>query len=114
MSGYVEKTALLTPPVLEEDDVTIAKGKVRVRALTRFEAGQVQKRTDTDAKDRITLTYGMVTPNLTEAEAGEWMRTDKAGDLVKVTTRIAELSGLLEASGTDAYKSDGDGSKPGV
>lgn len=114
MSDYVEKAALLTPPALEEDDVTIAKGKVRVRALTRFEAGQIQKRDDTDAKDRLTLTYGMVKPKLSEAEAGEWMKADKAGDLVRACNRIAELSGLLESSGTDAYKSDGDGSEPGV
>lgn len=112
--SYLDKAALLTPAALEHDDVDIAKGTVRVRGLTRFEAGQVQKRDETDAKDRLTLTYGLVNPALTEAEAGEWMKADKAGDLVRVCNRIAELSGLLESSGTDAYKSDGHEPEPGV
>lgn len=93
----VDKAALFVPH-LEEDDVEIATGTVRVRALTRFEAGLVQQRAETDAKDRLTLTYGMVAPVLTEAEAGDWMKAGKAGDLVMVVTRIAELSGLLESS----------------
>lgn len=114
MSGYIEKAVLLTPGALEEDDVTITRGKVRVRALTRFEAGQVQQRTETDAKDRLTLTYGMVNPALAEAEAGEWMKADKAGDLVKVTTRIAELSGLLESSPQATFPDVRDESGSGV
>lgn len=112
--SQLDKAALLATQELEEDDVKISGGTVRVRALTRFEAGQVQKNPDTDGKDKVTLAYGLVEPKLTEAEAAAWMRTGKAGDCVKVATRIAELSGLIESSGQDAYKSDGRGSEPGV
>lgn len=112
--SYVDKAALLAPPALDEDDVPVKGGEVRVRGLTRFEAGQVQKRTDTDGRDRLTMHYGLVNPKLTESEVGDWMQSGLAGDCVDVARRIAELSGLIETSGTDAYKSDGDDSGPGV
>lgn len=112
--SYVDKAALLAPAALDEDDVPIKGGEVRVRGLTRFEAGKVQERTDTDARDRLTMHYGLVNPTLTEAEVGDWMNSARASDCVDVARRIAELSGLIETSGTDAYKSDGDGSVPGV
>lgn len=109
----VDKAALFVSN-LEEDDVEIAAGTVRVRALTRFEAGQVQQRTETDAKDRLTMTYGMVAPPLTESEAGDWMKTGRAGDIVKVCTRIAELSGLLESSPKATFPDAGGEPEPGV
>lgn len=105
--SYVDKAALLAPADLDEADVEITGGTVRVRGLTRHEAGLVQKNPDVDGKDRVTIAFGLVIPQLTESEVAAWMKTSKASDCVKIATRIAELSGLIESSAQDAYKSDG-------
>lgn len=95
--AYIDKAALFVPN-LEEDDVNIDGGSVRVRALSRFHAGQVQERTETDARDRLSIVHGVINPVLSESEAGEWMKAAKAGDIIAVVTRIAQLSGLMEYS----------------
>jgi hypothetical protein len=105
----VDKAALFAP-VLEEDDVEIpGVGSVRVRALTRLEAGQVGQRTETDARERLIISLGMVDPELTEAEAGQWMKVATAGVIGAVSVRIGQLSGLLEDSPRAAFPSDGEG-----
>lgn len=96
---------LLFAPRLPEADVEVpGVGTVRVRGLNRPEAMAVQAVSGTEARERKILALGMVDPALTEAEAGRWQKAAPAGELEPVTTRIAELSGMLEGSAKEAVK----------
>lgn len=106
---------LLLKARLPEADVDIpGVGTVRVRALNRAEAMRVQEATGTGAAERLILHLGMVDPPLTEAEARQWQEASVAGEIEPVTTRIAELSGILPGADKEAYKSFRDESGSGV
>lgn len=99
MSDYLTADDL-TPGSLLEDDVIIAKGKVRVRGMSRLEVMAMDNLkakgilADTAAGERYMLARTMVAPKMTEAQIETWQHEPAGGDLEKVTTRIAELSGL--------------------
>jgi hypothetical protein len=108
---------------LPEDDVEVpGVGTVRVRGLSRAEVMLMRKATDTEAMDgsralileRKMLALGMVDPQLTEAEAGQWQHASAAGELDLVSDRIAELSGMAEGAPKSGLPGDGDGPGPGV
>lgn len=106
----LDRAALLRPR-LEEDDVPVGKlGTVRVRALSRKEAADLNDLTDTLAREAFIVATGMVDPVMTKADVLDWQAAAPAGELDPIALRIGELSGLLESSEKDAYKSDGDGS----
>lgn len=99
------KESLLTGR-LPKDTVTFpGVGLLTVRGLTRIEAGQVNQRDDSDARDRLILHLGLVEPELTEAEAGQLMTIGLAGDVTELVKTIAQLSGLLEASPGETFPS---------
>jgi hypothetical protein len=98
--------ATLFEPRLEEADVEIPGiGTVRVRALSRAEVMQIQNRTDIEAQERLMIAYGMVDPQLTEAEAGKWCKAAPASEIAPVSEKIARLSGVTDDSAKEAYKS---------
>jgi hypothetical protein len=100
----VDKEALFTPR-LPEDDVEVPNvGTVRVRGLSRIEAMHVQAANGTEATERRMLALGLVDPKLTEAEAGKWQDASPAGELEAVTDRIAELSGMKPEAVKEAVK----------
>jgi len=108
-----EKAQLLAGGRLKMADVVIeGLGTVTVRGLTRLEASQVRDRAETDARERFILAAGMVSPELTEAEAGEWMKVADADEIAKVSMKIGALSGLLEDSPRETFPSDGE--QPGA
>lgn len=76
-------------------------GEVEVRGLTRDEVLKSQEMKDTGEKDTFIIATGMVNPKLSVQDVQTWAATANAGDLVAVSDRIAELSGLTQ----DAAKS---------
>lgn len=100
--------ATLFAPRIEHAEVDIpGVGTVLVRGLSRLEAGQVEARTTSEARERLILHLGMVDPELSEAEAGQWMRNATAGEVALASKRIGQLSGLLEESPREQFPSDG-------
>lgn len=97
---------LLFKPRLTEDDVPVpGVGVVRVRALSNAEAHIVSEVKGTAARERKILAFGMVDPEMTEAEVGRWQKAATAGEVGKVALKVAELSGMLEDAEKESYKS---------
>lgn len=105
--GYVDKASLAAAQ-LEEDDVTIdGVGKFRVRALSRVEALRVRKLAasgDLVTMERRVLSWGLVRPQMTEIEIGDWQETAQAGLFETLTLRISELSGMTNDAAKEAYR----------
>ena len=96
---------LLFKPRLPEANVDIpGLGPVRVRGLNRAEAMMVQEAKGTEATERRILALGMVDPPMTEFQAGRWQKAATAGEIEPVSRKIAELSGMLDDSAKEAYK----------
>lgn len=101
----MEKKALLTRK-LPQNEVEIPDvGTVVVRAMTRAEAFFMQKAPDTEGREQRMIAAGMVDPPMDLADAKEWQENSVAGDLELVTNEIGRLSKMLEDSGKEAYKS---------
>lgn len=99
MSTVDDFKARLLAPRLPEADVEVpGVGTVRVRGLNRAEAMSVQAANGIEATERRILALGMVDPPMTEAEAGQWQKNAPAGEIDPVSTKIAELSGMLPGS----------------
>lgn len=73
-------------------------GEVSVRALTRDEVLAMNQIDDQAERDNYVIHTGMTDPKLTLEEVAEWGAEGNAGDLVAVTDRIAELSGLKKGA----------------
>lgn len=116
---------------LTEDDVEVAGvGTVRVRGLNRIEAMHVQDAKQGDERDRRIIAQGLVDPVLVIpgllhetdgdksckacADVRRWQEASPADELEPVATKIAQLSGILEGSDKEDYKSVRDESEPGV
>lgn len=91
-------------------------GAVTVRGLTRLEAAAIRDMTgdDSETRERRILTYGLVDPELTEAEVGQWMSNAAFDEITFVSMAIGRLSGLLEDSPREAFPGDGERPGPGV
>jgi len=90
---------------LPEADVEVAGlGAVRVRGRNRIEAMLAQAADGTAAIERRVLSYGMVDPQLTEAEVKMWQKASPAGELEPGSNRITELSGMLAGSAKVAVR----------
>jgi hypothetical protein len=96
---------LLFRPRLPEADVDVpGVGTVRVRALSRAEAMDVENAKGNAAIERRLLSLGLVDPVLSEMEVGLWQKAAPASELEDVSNKIAELSGLLPDSAKEAVK----------
>jgi hypothetical protein len=81
-------------------------GTVRVRSLSRAEAGRLKDYTDNaDDAEVYVLTVGLVDPALTEEEVRQWLQGATAGEVDIVTTAILGLSGLLGDAVGEARRS---------
>jgi hypothetical protein len=110
-AGYADKATLIgAGPRLEEADVklTIAgrPALVRVRALSRAEAMELQKIGDsgTGVIERRMLSLGMVRPRMTEGDVREWQEHAPAGELEPLTDRIQDLSGVGDDAARDVFR----------
>jgi hypothetical protein len=74
-------------------------GVVQVRALTHGEALQVAGvETDRRELEAKVLSWAMMAPSLTEAEALVWIDNSPAGELTDLVKFVQELSGLGEGA----------------
>lgn len=81
-------------------------GEVRIRALSRAEALELQGvELPVAEMERKLLSLALVEPKLTEAEVGEWQAASPAGELQPVVTAITRLSGLEPTAAKEAVKS---------
>lgn len=87
-------------------------GVVRVRGLSRYEVGLAQKVDEWMARERKLLAIGLVDPQLSESEAAQWQKVSVAGEIEPVSTRIAELSGMVDGAPKSGVPADGD--EPGA
>ena len=92
--------------MLEEDDVVLKKGTVRVRALTRKEIqtctgpknGKDPSGIDVEVK---VVTLGLIDPKLDIDEVRLWSGTESAGEFQKVASRIMKLSKMVDNEETE-------------
>lgn len=93
-----------------EDVEVDGVGTVTVRGLSRAESLIVGKAEgDPTATERTMLRFGMLEPALTETQIREWLAVAPNDHVDPITKAIARLSGMLEESPKEAYKSTGDG-----
>ena len=106
----------LFKPRLAEDTVDVDDlGTVRVRALSRIEVFLAQQVIeDEPAFERKILRFGMVDPQLTEAEAGRWQKASPAGELQPVLDKIRKLSKMDDAASKSGVPDVRDQPGPGV
>jgi hypothetical protein len=99
--GSVQETAEVELP---------GKGTVKVRGLTRYETALMTKKCqgDNDKIERFILATGMVDPQLTEDEVEAWQQIATAGEILKVATRINQLSGFSQGAAKSPVAGDGD------
>lgn len=97
---YLSAESLTALPPLLEDDVILARGKVRVRGMSRLEVMAMDDLkakgilADAAAGERFMLARVMVAPKMTEAQIEQWQGEPAGGDMEAVTAKVAELSGL--------------------
>jgi len=82
-------------------------GTATVRALSRREAQEMH---DASSEDReiIGISLGMVEPKLSPDEVRIWAENGTVDELISVTHKILELSGMTEDTVKRHYKSDGE------
>jgi hypothetical protein len=73
-------------------------GEVAVRALTRDEVLQAEGQKSSADRSNFIVSIGMTDPKLSLEDVAAWAATGEAGDLVAVSERIAELSGLKQGA----------------
>ncbi|TCO64953.1 hypothetical protein [Actinocrispum wychmicini] len=101
----MDKEKLFTPQ-LDEQDVEVRGGTVRVRAVSRREMLDLRAKVNDPVQvEQHIVATAMLDPVLTPDEVGRWQEAATPGDLEKVTAAIARLSGLDELAGKAAYKS---------
>lgn len=96
----------LTASRLPTKEVPTSVGDVLVRALSREESADIPDMVGLDREATI-ISRAVVDPPMTIEQVRAWMAAAPAGEFDKVSTAVGELSGLLESSGQDAYKSNG-------
>jgi hypothetical protein len=102
----------LRRPRVEHGTVTLADGsEVEIRPLSRKKALKVhelQQSQGMEASEALLLHMGMVDPAMPLDEVLEWMDDDgAAGDIQAVSRGIGVISGMVEGSGKEAWKSAG-------
>lgn len=101
----IDKAALLKQRFGEEEVEIPGVGTVRVRALTRGEALQVQGvESDVAELERKLIAWAMVEPKLTENEVKTWQDSSPAGELQTITEAIVRLSGMEQHAQREAMK----------
>jgi len=102
----VDKELLFKPRLPEADVEVEGIGTVRVRALSRAEAMELQKLESSGMVmvERRMLALALVDPTLTEGEVRQWQEAAPPGELEPVTDKISELSGMTEGAAKEAYK----------
>jgi hypothetical protein len=72
--------------------------EVGVRALTRDEVLTAEGQPTGEARSNYIVSTGMTDPKMSAEDVAAWASGGAAGDLVAVSERIAELSGLKQGA----------------
>lgn len=105
MGEHVSKTDLLKKRFGEEEVEVPGVGAVRVRALTRGQALELQgQEMEVAEMERRLISTAMVEPTLTEEEVRQWQDNTPAGELQGVMEAIVRLSGMEAHAGKAAYQ----------
>lgn len=112
MGDYLDLDALTTAAPLDEADVPVRGGRVRVRALTRGEVMRVRSsvKSIADAIKRtaeleaMMLAKAMVNPSMTISDVKRWQESSAAGEMEHVIGKVQELSGLTDGAAKEAYQ----------
>lgn len=96
---------LLFKPHLPEATIDTPLGQMRVRGLSQAEAHMVEQAKGSEARERKILAMGLLDPELSEGEVGQWQKAAPAGEVTRVALKVAELSGMLDGADKEAYKS---------
>lgn len=89
----IDKERLLKPHLPEADVEIPGVGTVRVRGLSRAEWLDIRDLTGVEA-DAKAIAMTLVDPELTEAEAMEWLNNSLIIEAGLVVSKMLELSGL--------------------
>ena len=100
----IDKELLFKPRLPEADVEVEGIGTVRVRAVTRQEAKQLQALPNDDLRDLHMLAIGLIDPRLSVSEVKRWAEASPPSELEPVAMRIAELSGLLDKAPKEAMQ----------
>lgn len=101
----IDKEALLQQRFGVKEMEIPGVGTIKVRALTRGEALQVQGKEMAVADlERKLLSWAMVEPKLTEDDVRAWQDASPAGELQDVVDEIIRLSGMEKAAAKAAYQ----------
>lgn len=101
--GKVNKEKLFTKRLAEDDVEVPGIGTFRVRELSRAEVLIIAKIEGWAAKERKMISLASLDPVLTEREVGQWQEATGNDELDIISTKIAEMSGMVEKAGKQAY-----------
>lgn len=100
MSGkYLSQADFLTGILGTPEDFDVpGLGLVQLRALTVAEVSQINKDAGDDNMAQMTgaIAHGLLAPKLDEAAISQMRTSGAAGYVMKIATRIMELSGMIE------------------
>lgn len=105
--GYAPLDALLADRLEGEDFTIEATGhRVRIRGLSRYETLLAQKHLATGQVEFEShmLAYALLEPQLTVAQALQWLKVSAAGELEMLTRRVQQLSGAGGGADVEAYE----------
>lgn len=109
----------LTTVQLPEEAHEVRPGlKVTVRALTRDEVLTLQEygqkeETSNAQYEQSMLALALVSPKMTKNQIKAWQKASVATEIDGVVRRVMRLSGMIEDSVNEAYKSVRDEPEPG-
>ncbi len=101
----VDKATLLEgrrgPRPYEIDGV----GEVMIRPLSRGQTMVVQDVADSEERDNLIISMGLVDPALTVEEVQAWADGAPAGELARLGMEIARISGMIDGQQKEITKS---------
>lgn len=105
VKAYATGDDLKIPVLAEADIVTITGKRLRVRGLSRYEAGSLPD-ADNPGYDAKMIHMALLQPSgLSIADIEAWRRAAPTRELVEVMGKITDLSGMGADAGKAAYKS---------
>lgn len=88
------------------ETVTLHDGEtVEVKGISRREAAEVAETPEGEQRDAVMISVGMVDPALSVDDVLEMFEDGKNGDVLLITAKIMELSGMAPGQAKDATKS---------
>jgi hypothetical protein len=103
----IDKAALLdSARVLAHATVEVpGVGEVEVRGLSRAEVVQMQSYDSIDEMEIASIAAGLADPVLSAEEVTQWRSTKDSAEIMPVSDKILELSGLLPDQQAEAERS---------